>query len=150
MAEESSPPVTESTKPEAAAAKKTAEDEPEEAARPEPDPETCKAVALCLPHFEASVLEGEWDDTEFRFYLEPAGVMQARLVCERCAPDASERAGLFMTRTGWQAHIVFLSDGLNPETYELSFPKEFGYVKTLSHYQPESREHAKYPWTKKY
>ena len=55
-----------------------------------------------------------------------------------------------MTRAGWQAKKVCLDDGVNPEIYELSFPKEFGYIKTLSHYQPEPRRSAKYPWSKKY
>ncbi|MFQ5742632.1 MAG: hypothetical protein ACE5HV_03460 [Acidobacteriota bacterium] len=115
-----------------------------------PDPHTCRAIAICLPHFEQSVLEGEWDATDFRYYLEPAGVGQARLRCQHCPAEGGDRAGLLMTRAGWKAHAVFLSDDLNPERYDLSFPKEFGYVKTLSHYQPASREHAFYPWSKKY
>ena len=117
---------------------------------PEADPDTCQALALCAFHFEQAAMDGEWDDTDYRYYLEPVGVLQAELVCEREHPDGPERAGLFMTRAGWQARKVFLSDGTNPDSYELSFPKEFGYVKPLSHYQPASREHARYPWTKKY
>ncbi len=131
--------------PEKAAAPE-AEQEPE----PEPDPESCKAIAIGLDAFEESALEGEWDDTDFRYYLEPAGVLNGPLRCTRAPDSDPQRAGLLMTRAGWQAKKVFLSDGVNPETYELSFPKEFGYVKPLSHYIPETRKSAKYPWSKKY
>ncbi len=88
--------------------------------------------------------------TDFEYYLEPAGVLHGPLVCTRAAEDRPQRAGLLMTRAGWKAKTLFLDDGVNPETYELSFPKEFGYVKPLAHYKPSAREHAKFPWSKKY
>lgn len=119
-------------------------------AEPVADPEACKAVAVCLDDFWEGVHSGEWAESEFRYYLEPAGVLNGPLVCSRSPEGDPHRAGLLMTRAGWQAKKVFLDDGVNPETYELSFPKEFGYVKPLSHYVPETYEHAKYPWSKKY
>jgi len=123
-----------------------AEEEPEP--EPEPDPETCQALALCVEHFDDALDAGEFDDTAFLFYLEPA--TQERLRCERCHDGEEERAGLLMTRTAWQTKTLFLSDDRNPDRYELTFPKEFGYVKSLQHYRPESRKSAKYPWSKKY
>lgn len=126
------------------------EEEGDDEGLPEADPETCQALALCLPHFQEGVDRGEWDDTDFRYYLEPMGVLQTRLVCQRCDDDQRARAGLFMTRSGLQARAVFLDDGLNPQRYDLSFPKEVGYVKALAHYQDLTRAHAKYPFSKKY
>ncbi len=146
--------------PEAAAEKETTEapaepakpaaEEPE--AKPEPvfDPDSCKAIAIGLPAFWDAVLDGEFEGTDFQYYLEPAGVLKGPLVCTRAPENEPEIAGLLMTRDGWQAKKVCLDDGVNPDTYELSFPKEFGYIKTLSHYQPETRKSAKYPWSKKY
>jgi hypothetical protein len=124
--------------------------DPDELAAPEPDPETCKAIAIGLHAFLEGMDDGEWDDTEFRYYLEPAGILHGPLKCARAPEDEPQRAGLLMTRAGWQAKKVFLNDGINPDTYELSFPKEFGYVKPLAHYRPATYEHAKYPWSKKY
>ena len=125
---------------------------PEEKPEPEPvpDPETCKAIAIGLDALWDGVLGGEWDDTDFEYYLEPAGVLHGPLVCTRATEDNPQAAGLLMTRAGWKAKTLFLEDGVNPETYELSFPKEFGYVKPLAHYKPSAREHAKFPWSKKY
>lgn len=125
-----------------------AEEKPEP--EPVPDPETCKAIAIGLDALWEGVLGGEWDDTDFEYYLEPAGVLEGPLVCTRAAEDDPQRAGLLMTRAGWKAKTLFLDDGVNPETYGLSFPKEFGYVKPLAHYKPSAREHAKFPWSKKY
>jgi hypothetical protein len=125
-------------------------DEDDEQPVATPDPETCKAIAISMDELLSSVLAGEWDDTDFEYYLEPAGVLQATLRCSRSPENEQQRAGLLMTRAAWQARTLFLDDGLNPETYELSFPKEFGYVKPLSHYKPESRQHALFPWSKKY
>jgi hypothetical protein len=129
---------------------KPAAEEPE--AKPEPvfDRDSCKAIAIGLPAFWDAVLDGEFDGTDFQYYLEPAGVLNGPLVCTRAPENEAEPAGLLMTRAGWQAKKLCLDDGVNPETYELSFPKEFGYVKTLSHYQPQTRKSAKYPWSKKY
>ncbi len=123
-----------------------------EAPEPEPvfDPDSCKAIAIGLPAFWDAVLDGEFEGTDFQYYLEPAGVLKGPLVCTRAPENEPEIAGLLMTRAGWQAKKVCLDDDVNPETYELSFPKEFGYIKTLSHYQPETRKSAKYPWSKKY
>lgn len=135
---------------EKAAGDQPADEEEEEDEEPEPDPETCRGVAICLDHFETAVLDGEFDGSDFIFYLEPAGVTQGPLRCERCPEGEEQKAGIFMTRAAWQVKTVFLSDGKNPERYELSFPKEFGYVKSLAHYLPESRKSAKYPWSKKY
>lgn len=126
------------------------DEEEEEEQEPQPDPETCQALALCLDHFDEALFEGEFDGTSFLFYLEPAGVTQRRLLCERCHEGEEQRAGLLMTRTAWQTKTLFLSDDRNPDRYELTFPKEFGYIKSLQHYRPESRKSAKYPWSKKY
>lgn len=142
-------------KPEGAAAASTdskaaAEAEDEEEQEPVADPETCKGLALALDVFEDAVLDGEFSDSEYMFYLEPSGVLNAHLLCARSYPAERKRAGIVMTRAAWQAKTVFFDDGINPERYDLHFPKEFGYVKSIHHYRPESREHAKYPWSKKY
>jgi hypothetical protein len=134
----------------AAAKKKDEATEPEQEAEPEFDPDTCRAIAIGLDAFWEGVHSGEWSDSEFEYYLEPAGVMNGPLRCTRAPEDDPQRAGLLMTRAGWKAKKVALDDELNPDTYELSFPKEFGYVKPLAHYVPETYEHAKYPWSKKY
>lgn len=126
------------------------ESEQEEPSEPEPDPDSCKGLALSLDVFEQAVLDGEFEGTSFMFYLEPMGVLNANLVCARSHPDETRRAGILMTRAAWQAKTVFFDDGINPERYKLHFPKEFGYIKSIQHYEPESREHAKYPWSKKY
>lgn len=131
-------------------AAKPGQTEPEEAPEPVPDPETCKAIAIGLPAFLESVLAGEWDTSEFEYYLEPAGIMHGPLKCTRAAKHDPQSAGLLMTRAAWKTKTLYLNDDLNPEVYELSFPKEFGYVKPLAHYKEESREHAQYPWSKKY
>lgn len=131
-------------------ATKATKAEPEQKPEPVPDPETCKAVAIGLPAFLESVLAGEWDGTEFEYYLEPAGVLHGPLKCTRAPKHEPQSAGLLMTRAAWKAKTLYLDDDLNPEVYELSFPKEFGYVKPLAHYKEESREHAQYPWSKKY
>lgn len=123
-----------------------AEDEP----APVPDPETCRAIALGLPAFWDSAMAGEWDGTDFEYYLEPAGVLHGPLRCSRAPESDPQRAGLLMTRAAWQTKTLFLDDGINPATYELSFPKEFGYVKPLAHYKEETRERAQFPWSKKY
>lgn len=138
------------TKEAPAKAAPAAEEKPEPKPEPVPDPETCKAIAIGLDALWEGVFGGEWDDTDFEYYLEPAGVLEGPLVCTRAAEDDPQRAGLLMTRAGWRAKTLFLDDGVNPETYELSFPKEFGYVKPLVHYKPSAREHAKFPWSKKY
>jgi hypothetical protein len=149
---EEAPAKTESTvenapmKPAAPAAEEAPETEPE----PAPDPDTCKAIAIGLDAFWEGVHGGEWNDTDLEYYLEPAGVLSGPLVCSRSPEGDPQPAGLLMTRAGWRAKTLFLDDGVNPETYELSFPKEFGYVKPLSHYKPETRENAKYPWSKRY
>lgn len=122
----------------------------EEPAEPEFDPETCKAIAIGLDAFLDGMDNGEWDDTEFQYYLEPAGILSGPLVCTRAPDDDPQQGGLLMTRAGWKVKKVALDDDVNPDTYELSFPKEFGYVKPLSHYRPATYEHAKYPWSKKY
>lgn len=128
-----------------------ASDEPDEEEEPEPvpDPETCPGVALCQEHLEESVLEHEWDDTPFRYYLEPAGVLNAHLRCARCQPE-ERPAGILLTPTARDTRTVFFDDGINPERYELHHPKEIGYLKSRQHYDPASREHARYPWTKNY
>jgi len=133
-----------------AATNQATEDEEITAAPPAPDPATCQAIAIGLTALQESVFDGEWEGTEFAYYLEPAGITQAALKCTRAPERDPELAGLLMTRAAWQAKTAFLDDGVNPETYELTFPKEFGYVKPLAHYKPESREHALYPWSKKY
>lgn len=129
-----------------AAAKPDAEDAPE----PVPDPETCRGIAISMEVFERAALDGEFDGTEYLFYLEPAGVLNANLICARSYPAETLRAGILMTRAARETKTVFFDDGINPDRYELHFPKEFGYVKSLQHYIPASREHAKYPWSKKY
>ena len=129
---------------------KPAPEEPEPKPEPVFDPDSCKAIAIGLPAFWDAVLDGVFEGTDFQYYLEPAGVLKGPLVCTRAPENEPEIAGLLMTRAGWQAKKVCLDDGVNPETYELSFPKEFGYIKTLSHYQPQTRKSAKYPWSKKY
>lgn len=128
----------------------TPPDEPETPALPTPDPATCKAIAIGQDLFQQAAVAGEWDGTEFEYYLEPAGVLQARLRCSRSGGDDSEPAGLLMTRAAWQSRTAFLDDELNPDQYELSFPKEVGYVKPVSHYLPQSRERALFPWSKRY
>jgi len=115
-----------------------------------PDAESCKALAIGLDALWDGALSGKWDGSEFEYYLEPAGVLNGPLVCTRAPEDDPQRAGLLMTRAAWKTKTLFLADGVNPETYELSFPKEFGYVKPLSHYKPETRENAKFPWSKRY
>jgi hypothetical protein len=137
-------------KAEAKPAKAKPAPEPEEEPEPVPDPETCKAIALGLPAFGESALAGEWDGTDFEYYLEPAGVLNGPLACSRAPENDPQRAGLLMTRAAWKAKTLFLDDGINPDTYELSFPKEFGYVKPLAHYKEETRELAQFPWSKKY
>jgi hypothetical protein len=132
------------TKPAAAAVEAEQEDQ-----EPQFDPATCKAIAIGLPAFWEGIHSGEWDGTDFEYYLEPAGVKGA-LQCTRAPDNDPQKAGLLMTRAGWKAKKVALDDGVNPETYEISFPKEFGYVKPLAHYRPHTYEHAKYPWSKRY
>lgn len=131
--------------------KGAAGDEPEEEkdTEPVPDPATCRGLALCHEHLLESVLEHEWDDTDFRYYLEPAGVLNAHLTCARCHPD-ERPAGILLTPTARDTRTVFFDDGINPERYELHDPKEIGYLKSRQHYDPASREHARYPWTKHY
>lgn len=154
--EAEAPVQDEQSEPTAAPAKAAPEAEapdPEDDAEPTPpapDPATCRGIAISQAALEESVLAGEWEGTDFLFYLEPAGVLNANLVCTRSYPAESVRAGILMTKAAREAKTVFFDDQLNPESYELSFPKEYGYVKSLQHYQPESREHAKYPWSKKY
>jgi len=122
----------------------------EEKQEPQFDPATCKAIAIGLDAFWEGVHSGEWAESDFEYYLEPAGILSGPLVCTRSPENDTQRAGLLMTRAGWKAKKVALDDGVNPETYELSFPKEFGYVKPLAHYVPDTYEHAKYPWSKRY
>jgi hypothetical protein len=142
MADDASTTATVTETPEAPAE--------EVAAELVPDAESCKALAIGLDALSDGVMSGEWDGSEFEYYLEPAGVLHGPLVCTRAAENDPQRAGLLMTRAAWKAKKLFLDDGFNPETYELSFPKEFGYVKPLSHYRDETREHANYPWSKRY
>lgn len=159
MAEEAARPAADNAAATDEAKPATADEKTEEpaaaadddkAAAPVFDPESCRAIAIGLDAFWEGVHSGEWAKTDFRYYLEPAGVLNGPLVCSRSPNDPPQRAGLLMTRAGWQAKKVCIDDGINPETYELSFPKEFGYVKPLSHYEPETYEHARYPWSKKY
>lgn len=119
-------------------------------ALPAPDPDTCKAIAIRQDLFQQAAVAGEWEGTAFEYYLEPAGVLQAQLWCSRSDSDDPQSAGLLMTRAAWKSRTAFLDDDLNPERYELSFPKEVGYVKPVSHYLPQSRERALYPWSKRY
>ena len=119
-------------------------------AAPPPDPNACIGIVICQHHLEQGILDGQWTNKPYMYYLEPAGVLQARLICSLCHSEEETEAGIFMTRDAWKAHVVHFDDGINQESYELSFPKEFGYVKPRSHYDPATREHAKYPWTKKY
>ena len=117
---------------------------------PQPDPTTCKAIAISHDAFQKAAANGEYEGSEFEYYLEPAGVLQSRLVCSVPGEDDPQPAGLLMTRAAWQSRTAFLDDDLNPEKYELDFPKEFGYVKPVAHYLPRSRENALYPWSKRY
>ena len=137
-------------RPAAKAAAKAKPEEEEPPPPPEPTPETCYGIVIGMDAFEKAVLDGEFDDSDYLFYLEPAGVMGADLICARNYPAESVRGGILMTRAAREAKTIFFDDGINPESYELSFPKEFGYVKSVQHYQPESREHARYPFSKKY
>jgi len=118
----------------------------ESAARPAPDPATCRGMAISEDRFQQAILDGQFADTEYLYYLEPAGVLSGPLL----DPDDEGPAGILMTKAAHSAHVVFLDDGVNPERYDLSFPKEFGYVKSIQHYEPHSREHAKYPWSKRF
>ncbi len=133
-----------------APAKAVAVEEAPEVPAPEPDPETCYGIVIGQEALERGVLEGEFADTDYIFYLEPAGVMNADLVCTRAYPAESIRGGILMTKAARDVKKVYFDDSVNPDSYELSFPKEFGYVKSLQHYLPETREHAKYPFSKKY
>jgi hypothetical protein len=144
--EAEAPPAAEA----APALKKAAAPEPEEEPEPVPDPDTCKGIAIGLPAFWEGIHAGEWDGSDFEYYLEPAGILNGPLHCSRAPEGDPQRAGLLMTRAGWKAKTLFLDDDINPDTYELSFPKEFGYVKPLAHYKEETREHAQFPWSKKY
>lgn len=139
-------------KPAAATPVAAKADVPEEAPAPapEPDPETCYGIVIGQEAFERAVLEGEFDGTDYIFYLEPAGVMNADLVCPRSYPAESIRGGILMTKAARDVKKVYFDDSVNPDSYELSFPKEYGYVKSVQHYLPETREHAQYPWSKKY
>ena len=128
----------------------TPPDAAETPALPAPDPATCKAIAISQDLFQQAAVAGEWEGTEFEYYLEPAGVLQARLRCSRSGDDDPQPAGLLMTRAAWKSRTAFLDDELNPEQYELSFPKEVGYVKPVSHYMPQSRERALFPWSKRH
>lgn len=120
------------------------------AAPPPPSPDTCRGIAIGQHAFEQAVLEGEFEGSDYLFYLEPAGVLNAKLVCSRQQPTDDTPAGILMTKAARDAKTVFLDDGVNPAKYELQFPKEFGYVKSIQHFQPHAREHEKYPWSKKY
>ena len=143
------PEEVEATKATPTRAEEKPADEPTEL-HTAPDPDTCKGIAIGLDAFWEGVHSGEWDGTDLAYYLEPAGILSSPLRCPRCAEDDPQLAGLLMTRAAWRAHTVYLDDGINPDTYELSFPKEFGYVKPLAHYKPETRKSEKYPWSKKY
>lgn len=143
-------PAEEEAKPAAKPAAKAKPEEEEPPPPPEPTPETCHGIVIGMDAFEKAVLDGEFDGSDYLFYLEPAGVMGGDLICARGYPAESVRGGILMTRAAREAKTVFFDDGINPERYELAFPKEFGYVKSVQHYQPESREHARYPFSKKY
>jgi len=132
------------------AAKAAAPEEAPEAPAPEPDPATCFGIVIGQDALERAVLDGEFDGTDYMFYLEPAGVMNADLVCARAYPAESIRGGILMTKAARDVKKVYFNDSVNPDSYELSFPKEYGYVKSVQHYRPETREHARYPWSKKY
>ena len=119
-------------------------------ALPEPDPDTCRAIAISQDLFQEAAVSGEWEGSDLEYYLEPAGVLHGRLKCSRSGGDDPQPAGLLMTRAAWKSRTAFLDDGINPEKYELGFPKEVGYVKPVSHYLPETRERALYPWSKRY
>ena len=136
-----------------AAEKKTKAEKPEAEQKPSippADPQTCRGLALCQEHLESGILDGEWKESEFLYYIEPAGILNAHFVCSRCHPEEERSAGIFMTKMAREARTVFFGDDINLESYELHFPKEYGYVKPRQHYDPASREHARYPWTKKY
>jgi len=122
----------------------------EEVPEPEPDPETCQGIVIGQEALEQAVLDGEFDDSDYVFYLEPAGVMNADLVCAHSYPAESIRGGILMTKAARDAKKVYFDDSVNQNSYELAFPKEYGYVKSVQHYRPETREHAKYPFSKKY
>ena len=132
------------------AAQAAAVEEVPEAPAPEPDPATCYGIVIGQEALEQAVFDGEFDDTDYMFYLEPAGVLNADLVCARAYPAESIRGGILMTKAARDVKKVYFDDSVNPDSYELSFPKEYGYVKSLQHYRPETREHAQYPWSKKY
>jgi len=120
---EEAPAKTESTvedapvKPAAPAAEEAPETEP----APAPDPDTCKAIAIGLDAFWEGVHGGEWNDTDFEYYLEPAGVLSGPLVCSRSPEGDPQHAGLLMTRAGWRAKTLFLDDvrALVPEGIRL-------------------------------
>ena len=130
--------------------KTAAVEEVPEVPAPEPDPETCHGIVIGQDALERAVLDGEFDDSDYIFYLEPAGVMNADLVCARAYPAESIRGGILMTKAARDLKKVYFNDSVNPDSYELSFPKEYGYVKSVQHYRPETYEHAKYPFSKKY
>jgi len=143
-------PVAEPAVARPAAAQAAAAEEVTEVPAPEPDPATCYGIVIGQGALERAVLDGEFDDGEYIFYLEPAGVMNADLVCSRAYPAESIRGGILMTKAARDVKKVYLDDSVNPDSYELAFPKEYGYVKSVQHYRPETREHAKYPFSKKY
>lgn len=123
------------------------EERPDDEA-PEPDPSACRGEAVSMETFIEGVDSGEWLEKGYLFYIEPEGILHGPLVCSRS--DGDVPAGLVMTRDAWRQRIVHLDDDRNPDSYELSEPKEIGYIKSIHHYMESSREHAKYPWTKKY
>ena len=97
--------TTEAPETEAPAAEKAAE-APEtnaksDAEEPEPepafDPNSCQAIAIGLTAFWEAVLNGEFDETDFQYYLEPAAVLDGPLVCTRAPENEPENAGLLMT-----------------------------------------------------
>ncbi len=150
-AQDAEPPAAQPAAAAKPAAKPAADaEEPEAEPPPPPTSETCGGIAIGQEAFEQAVLAGEFDGTDFMFYLEPAGVLNANLVCSRDYPAENTCAGILMTKASRDAKTVFFDDGINPEKYELHFPKEFGYVKSIQHFQPQTREHEKYPWSKKY
>jgi len=145
-------PTPPAAKPAAAKAADAAGEVPAAAAPPPPppSPDTCRGIAIGQQAFEQAVLAGEYEGSDYLFYLEPAGVLNAKLVCSRQQPTDDTPAGILMTKAARDAKTVFFDDGVNPDKYELQFPKEFGYVKSIQHFQPHAREHEKYPWSKKY